>query len=302
MLVPVWARALFLVGLVVVTPTLHVRSEQILPLPYNQGLARVDGGWLLSGTRSPLPDTDVLVRTDDDLKVVVEVDKAIPEAYRSEGYNHVGDGDVVDGIYYVPFEQPDYDLGHQVTARYDATTLAFIDAVELPQHENSFLTVDPDTMTAYTMDHFDGDTLLRYDVDNGWQPLPPLKLPMLLHSTQGADVADGAVWISTSDPHNDVYRVDIATGATTLAGSLGHEGAEGEGLDATPIPAGRLHAMVNDLRQQRVELDHYDLLDETRPATKSSDTSWGILAVAGVIFGVGIGLAIGLWRLRRASS
>src|SRR5262249_1005216 len=90
MLVLVSARALFLAGLPVATPTLQVRSEQILPLPYNQGIARVDGGWLLSGTRSPLPDTDVLVRTDDDLEVAVEVDKAIPEPYRSEGYNHVG--------------------------------------------------------------------------------------------------------------------------------------------------------------------------------------------------------------------
>ena len=216
MLVLVSARALLLVGLLVVTPTLHVRSEQILPLPYNP---------LQPGPR--------------------------PRGRRLAA------------------------LGH---------------ARHWP------------TRTAYTMDHFDGDTLQRYDVDNGWQPLPPLKLSMLLHSTQGADVADGAVWISTSDAHNEVYRVDIATGTTTLAGSLGHEGAEGEGLDATRTPAGQLHAMINDLRQQRVELDHYDVLDETQPAVKRSDTPWGILGVAGVIFGVGIGLAIGLWRLRRAPS
>jgi hypothetical protein len=31
------------------------------------------------------------------------------------------------------------DLGHQVTARYDATTLAVTDAVEFPQHENSLV-------------------------------------------------------------------------------------------------------------------------------------------------------------------
>jgi hypothetical protein len=60
--------------------------------------------------------------------------------------------------------------------------------------------------------------------------------------------------------------------------------------------------MVNDLRQQRVELDHRDLLDETQPTAKGSDRPWGIGVVAGVVFAVGIGLAIGLWRLRRAPS
>jgi hypothetical protein len=289
-------------------PVLQQRSEQLLPVTLNQGLARVDGGWLLSGTRSPLADTDVLVRTDDDLKVLVQVDKAIPEPYRSQGYNHVGDGDAVGGIYYVPFEQPNYDLGHQVTARYDATTLAFIDAVELPQHENSFVTVDPATMIAYSMDHFDGDSLLRYDVANGWAPLAPLTLSMTVQHTQGADVADGVVWISTSDPHNNVYRVDLRTGATTNAGTLGHEGGEGEGFDATPTPAGELHGIVNDVeRQRKVELDHYDYAEaqpvaaSTAPA-KSDSKPWGLFIVAGALFSVGIALALGLWRLRRRPS
>ena len=67
-------------------------------------------------------------------------------------------------------------------------------------------------MTAYSMDHFDGDALLRYDVRAGWKPLPPLKMSMLLNHTQGAAVAAGAVWISTSDDHNDIFRVDLATG------------------------------------------------------------------------------------------
>ena len=70
-------------------------------------------------------------------------------------------------------------------------------------------------MTAYTMDRFDGDSLLRYDVAHDWKPLPPLKMSMLLHHTQGGDVAHGAVWISTDDPVHGLYRVDLATGATT---------------------------------------------------------------------------------------
>ena len=106
---------------------------------------------------------------------------------------------MVGNVVYVPFEQPDYSQGHQVTARYDAKTLRFLDAVELAQNENSFVAVDPKTRIAYSMDNFDGDALLRYDVAHQWKPLRPLQLSMLLEHTQGASIADGAVWISTSD-------------------------------------------------------------------------------------------------------
>jgi hypothetical protein len=303
MLVDVWARALGVVVMAAAAvgggPELQLRSEQILPITYNQGLARVDGGWVLSGTRSPLADTDVLARIDDDLNVIVQVDKPIPEPFRSQGYNHVGDADAADGILYMPFEQPNYDLGHQVTARYDAATLTFLDAVELPQHENSFVTVDEATMTAYAMDHFDGDALQRYDIANGWTPLEPLKLTMVLHHTQGADVAGGAAWISTSDDHNGVYRVDLASGATTSAGTLGHQGAEGEGFDATPTPSGAFHGMVNDLRQRQVELGHYDLTTTqganapTNSGSADPVSRWWIVAAAVVAAGIaGVGLAM----------
>jgi hypothetical protein len=237
---------------------------------FNQGVARVDGGWIFSGTDSPVPGTDVLERTDDQLNVVTVQPLPIPAAYRSQGYDHVGDIDVEGGVLYVPFEQPNYDLGHQVTARYDPMTLAFIDAVELPQHENSFVTVDPSTMTAYTMDHFDGDTLLRYDVTAGWKPLAPLQLTMNLVHTQGADVADEAVWIATSDDHNGVYRVDLSTGDTTSVGTLGHPGLEGEGIDATALPSGGFHAVVNDPLGPFVFFAHYDLADASSDAASSA--------------------------------
>lgn len=256
------------------SPSFVERSEQTLPFTYNQGVARVDGGWVFSGTNSPLPGTDVLVRTDEQLNVLTLQPLPIPPAYRSQGYDHVGDLDAEGGVLYVPFEQPNYDLGHQVTARYDPTTLTFIDAVELPQHENSFVTVDPSTMTAYSMDRFDGDTLLRYDVQGGWKPLAPLKLTMNLVHTQGADVADGAVWISTSDDHNGVYRVDLTTGDTTSVGTLGHPGLEGEGIDTTVLASGAFHAIINNPLGTLVFFDHYDLAGtKTESASPGSPAS-----------------------------
>ena len=290
------------------SPVFVVRSEQTLPLVFNQGVARVDGGWIFDGTNGPFPATDIIERTDDDLNVVTVQPLAIPAAYRAQGYDHIGDLDVANGLLYIPFEQGNYNLGHQVTAWYDPSTLAFIDAVELPQHENSFVTVDEATMTAYSMDHFDGDSLTRYDVRNGWAPLPPLPLTMTLHHTQGADVADGYVWISTSDPQNDVYRVDLTTGDTVSVGTLGHAGLEGEGLDATHLASGAFHALINDPANGTTILAHYDLstVPDSVPANPVANppSAVGELAKTGRAAPTGaafvlLGMAWWAWRLRR---
>jgi len=240
-------------------PHLELTSEQAISLIYNQGIAHVPGGWILSGTSLPFPNTDLLVRTDEHFHVLAENRPAIPQPWRSEGYDHIGDIDVVGNVIYAPFEQPDYAKGYQATARFNATTLAFIGAVVLPQHQNSFVTVDPKTMIAYSMDEFDGDSLLRYDVTHDWQPLPPLKLSELLRSTQGASIGDGYIWISTSDAHNDLYRVSLASGKVTWIGHQGHPGGEGEGIDVSSLPSGYIHTMVVDPDRIQVWVENFDL-------------------------------------------
>jgi hypothetical protein len=114
-------------------------------------------------------------------------------------------------------------------------------------------------MIAYTMDEFDGDSLLRYDVNHAWEPLAPLQMSMLLHHTQGASIRDGFIWICTSDDRNDVFRVSLATGHVDTIGQLGHPGGEGEGIDVTPLPSGYLHAMIIDPSQTNVWVEHFDL-------------------------------------------
>jgi hypothetical protein len=235
----------------------QLRSKQEIPVFYNQGIARVRGGWIISGTLTPIPNTDVLARTDDQFNVLQRHDAAIPPKWRALGYVHIGDIDVVGDVIYAPFEQPDYTLGHQVTARYDARTLRFLDAVQLQQHENSFVAIDPATRVAYSMDHFDGDALLRYDVAHKWKPLRPLKLSMRLQHTQGASIADGAIWISTSDAHNDVYRVKLKNGRADLVAQITDPPGEGEGIAAAPLPSGYLHATVLDPDMTKVWVEHF---------------------------------------------
>jgi hypothetical protein len=225
-------------------------GEQPVSAVYSQGVARIPGGWIFSGT-------DSLWRTDDHLTLLKSLNPAIPPAWTARGFDHIGDIDVVGRYIYAPLEQPDYAKGRQATARYDRDTFRFIDAVLLPQHENSFIAVDPTTMTAYTMDHFDGKAVLRYDVAHGWTRLPPLPLTVTLHHTQGADVLNGVLWISTSDPENYLYAVDLATGRVHADGSMGHVPGEGEGLDVSALGSGNVHTLVVDPKINPVWFEHF---------------------------------------------
>jgi hypothetical protein len=227
-------------------------SEQTVSAVYAQGVARIPDGWIFTGTNS-------IWRTDNALKEVASLNPAIPAAWTARGFDHVGDIDVIGKFIYAPLEQPDYTKGRQATARFDRETLRFVDAVMLPQHENSFVTIDPATMTAYTMDHFDGNTVLRYDVARNWRTLPALRLTTTLHHTQGADILHGVLWISTSDPNNDVYGVDLRTGKVRADGSMGHTGGagEGEGLDATALASGSVHTVCVDPKINPVWFEHF---------------------------------------------
>jgi hypothetical protein len=240
---------------------LVLKSQRAIAFTHNQGVARVPDGWILTGTDKPLVGTDNIVRKRDDGTTVRAVTGAIPPQLRAQGYDHIGDIDVVGHIIYAPLEQPHYGMGVQVTAMYDARTLLFLGSVQLHQHQNSFVTIDPATMTAYTMDGFDGDSLLRYDVRHGWTPLAPLVMSKTLYHTQGADIARGAIWLSTSDAQNRIYRIDLQTGHVDLLGTHGHPGGEGEGIDATALPSGDLHTLILDPNQRHVWFEHFAVLN-----------------------------------------
>jgi len=222
-------------------PRARLTSEAQLDPVYNQGIARAKDGWILSGT-------DVLARLDDRLQDVKRVAEAIPPDWAAQGYDHIGDVDVAGRYVYAPYEQPDYELGHQAIARYDAKTLAFVDAVTIPQHEASFVTVDPKTMVAYSMDRFGGDALTRYDVRKHWKALPPLHMSQFVDRVQGADMAAGAVWLSTDDDANTLYHVSLPRGRVEALGNAGHVDGEGEGIDATKVGRDRLHVVTVDVK------------------------------------------------------
>lgn len=233
------------------------KESEVSPI-YRQGLARVSNGWIFSGNRW-------LAHTDDALHQTSFNDHAITPEWMAKGYDHIGDIDVIGATLYAPYEQPNFDLGHQATAIYDAKTLRFISAVVVKQHENSFVTVDPSTMIAYSLDHFGGDELFRYDAEKDWAPLAPLKMSRFVDRVQGADIADGAAWLSTDDATKGLYRVDLATGHVDALGSLGYPKGEGEGIDATPLPTGLLHALIISPNLAPVYLHDYRVGPKATP-------------------------------------
>jgi len=229
-------------------------GERTVNPGYRQGVASLpDGGWVFSGTT-------VLARTDRDLVQAVADTTAVPDQFAPDGYDHVGDVDVTDGVLYVPLEQPDYGRGEQLMACYDPTTLAYQDSQPVAQRHNSFVAVEGDR--AYSMERFSGDAILVYAVGDSctFEPLAPIQLSATVRRVQGADVADGALWLSTDDDARGLYRVDLDSGSVAPIGTLGHvrDEGEGEGIDATPRPKGLLHA-VNIVDTLDVRFAHFSV-------------------------------------------
>jgi hypothetical protein len=220
-------------------PSFAVVGETEVDGNFRQGLARSGDGWILTTNAT-------IYRTDDGFAETDARQDAIPPELAAQGYDHLGDGDVVDGVVWIPVERPDKDEARQMTARYDEETLEVIDWVEVAQHHNAFVTVD-DEGVVYSADEFGDDTIVRYRVVDGEvEQLEPLPLSRFVDRIQGGDVAGGALWLSTDDERNGVYRVDLDTGEVTEVGSAGRVDGEGEGIDATDGDPATLHVLVAD--------------------------------------------------------
>jgi hypothetical protein len=227
--------------------TAHVTNETVVDPVYRQGLARLPHGWAFSVN-------DGLFITDDSLRQTLKRAPVIPAAWRARGFDHIGDIDVVGNVLYAPLEQPDFAQGHQAVLTFDATTLAYTGSVDLAQHQASFITVDGATGIACSTDRFGGRALTRYDVTHHWRPLPPLHMSQFVDQIQGADLYGGAIWLSTDDKTDGLYRVDLHTGEVQSLGSMGHADGEGEGIDATPVGGADLRTLSIDVKLAPVRL------------------------------------------------
>ena len=224
-----------------------------------------DGGWIFSGTT-------VLARVDADLEQSIADSTAVPDEFVPDGYEHIGDIDVQDGVLYVPLEQPDYQRDEQIMACFDPETLTMQGSQTVAQRHNSFIAVEGDR--AYSMKGFSGDQILVYELGEGctFEPLEPIQMSVRLDKVQGADVAAGALWLATDDPERAMFRVDLETGVVSRIGAMSNvapEG-EGEGIDATSTDQGLLH-VVNIVDTLDVRFEHFEVTEgaDQRPVTSS---------------------------------
>lgn len=216
----------------------RISGEHIVSSSYQQGVGRFKNGWIFS-------DKDGLYRTDDRFQQTGKAEPAIPANLAAQGYFHIGDIDVDAEQHYLwaPIERQDKTHAQQIIARYDATTLKFVDSFTVPQHHSSFVTLDT-AGVLYSADWFDDDTIVRYKLVSGkLSPLEPLKMSHKIVHIQGGDIADGALWLSTDDKNKGLYRVDLKSGDVQDLGSMGYLDGEGEGIDATPSGSGLLHVL-----------------------------------------------------------
>jgi len=112
-------------------------------------------------------------------------------------------------------------------------------------------------MTAYSMSGFGVNTILRYDIEEGWASLEPLLLGTFVDRVQGGDLWDGYLWLATDNDIDGLYRVDLETGEVVLVGALARVDGEGEGIDATDLDSGLLHAMSIDAELFPVYFQHF---------------------------------------------
>lgn len=222
-----------------VRPQMTVASGPEIDPSFRQGVAKAADGWVFS-------TNNALFRTDEALVISAKLDPAIPPEWASQGFDHVGDIDVAGGVIYAPLEQPDYGRNRQAMARYDLATLAYLGGVVVTQSHDAWVAVDAEAQVAYSMSGFTDQTILRYDLADGWKPIEPLALDVSVARVQGGDVRDGYLWLSTDDATDGVYRVDLGTGHVDALGSIGRVAGEAEGIDATVTPAGDLHVVQVD--------------------------------------------------------
>ena len=67
----------------------------------------------------------------------------------------------------------------------------------------------------------------------------------------------GTLYLALDAPQHGIYRVDLQSGAVSLVAKMGHAGGEGEGIDATDLPSGLLHAMCVDKKFVPVWFEHF---------------------------------------------
>jgi hypothetical protein len=258
-----------------------------------QGVAFNGDGWIFSwqyGLERADLALNSLQRTGGLNLETLSIDSGIPAELAAQGFDHIGDIDVHDGIVYASLDSAagDYQNGHvalfnAADLSYTGRAYALSGAPDNPHDDvASWVAVDGAAGLGYGKEWQDGDTINVYDLSD-WSFSHTLTMDRSLRNIQGAKVFDGALYMSAHDSTKSVYRMDLASGHVeelfqlpVTAGAYN----ETEGIALHRLADGSAEMLVemivtpdgNDLGAY-VDLHHYTLA-----APVPEPASWALFA------------------------
>lgn len=252
-----------------------------------QGVAYNGNEWLFSWQHG-LERTDLgfnsLQRTGSVNLSTLTINTGIPAALAAQGFDHIGDIDVANGILYASLdsEAGDYQNGH--VALFNASDLSYtgklyaLNGAPSNLHDDvaSWVAVDAAAGLGYGKEWKDGNTINVYNLDD-WSFSHTITMDASIGKIQGAKVFDGSLYLSSHNGDKSVYRMDLGTGHVEELFRLPKvDGAfnETEGIALRALPGGGAEMLVQmivepngDFAGTYVNVFHYTLAPVPEPST-----------------------------------
>lgn len=252
-----------------------------------QGVAFNGNEWIFSWQYG-LERTDLgfksLQRTGSVELPSLSIKTGIPAALAAQGFDHIGDIDVANGILYASLdsEAGDYQNGH--VALFNAKDLSYtgklyqLSGAPSNPHDDvaSWVAVDAAAGLGYGKEWRNGNTINVYHLSD-WSFSHTLTMDASIGKIQGAKVFDGSMYLSSHNGDKSVYRLDLASGHVeelfrlpVVAGARN----ETEGIALRALPGGGAEMLVEMIVEPNgnelgtyVNVFHYTLAPVPEPAT-----------------------------------
>ena len=252
-------------------------------------------------------DYNELLRNSSISLTTGQVTSGIPASLSAQGYDHIGDIDVANGIIYASLDNSQtrpLSYSQPAIALYDANTLQYtgkfytLNPPDGTHDIASWVAVDASAGLAYGMAYDNATEMAVYNLSD-FSFVKYVPLSQTLDSVQGGKLFDGWMYMSSNDASRSVYRTNVDTGEVQDLFSVKQPyDQEVEGLSVTAGADGE--AVVNVLvvndplntgnpLDENVTLYHVDDVANSVPEPS---------AIALMLAGVAV-LGVGARRRRR---
>ena len=243
-----------------------VHKDIRLPLELriiNEGLAHDESHWFLSNKHVLYKSTAVV----DPISIEISNNDAIPEDYRVEGYDHIGDIDVMISSNEVVGGMEGGPEG--LLAKWNATDLSLLTTAPTGMNGVPWVAIDYNNRNIYTADWNECCTLNIFNVDtlafvNTYNMPEGAELPKEI---QGGAFFQDDLYLATNSG-DTVYKLELQNGAITPVVSDGykHHDYEMEGItfwDLEKEGYGTMHIFGNFMSLREKAIHGYSYNSES---------------------------------------